>query len=172
MELHQAQTMINWNDAGAIEVLTFDLQGELFALEATLVQEILDMAPEIMVPGAAAFVGSVINYRGKVIPLADLRLAFGMEVTASTIDSRIIVIEMEIEGESTLVGLRTDKVHEVATLTQAASEAPPSVGMRWRLDYIRCLVKRGGEFIVLPDLHTIFATQRDPNAGAPTPPRH
>ena len=107
------------------------------------------------------FVGSVINFRGKVIPLADIRLAFGMEATRITIDSRIIVISLDIDGENTLVGIRTDKVNEVTTLAKANSEPPPSVGMRWRPDYIECLVKRGTDFIIVPNLTAIFATNRE-----------
>jgi len=168
-QARQDINVIPWNPSGQIEVLTFDLHGEMFALEAAIVREILDMASETVVPGASAFVGGVINFRGKVIPLADLRLAFGMETTDATIDSRIVVVEMDIDGEHTFVGLRTDKVHEVATLMRAASEAAPSVGMRWRPEYILCLVKRAGEFIVLPDLPAIFAANRNmaaANAGS------
>jgi purine-binding chemotaxis protein CheW len=155
----------HWSYAEEVEVLTFDLNGETFALEAVIVQEILDLLPETAVPGSQPFVASVINFRGKVIPLADLRLAFGMEAAEATIDSRIIVIEIDLQGEPTLVGLRTDKVNEVTTLAKSASEAPPSVGMRWRADYINCLVKRGGEFIILPNLQAIFSSRHDA-AGA------
>ena len=150
-----------WSYADEVEVLTFDMNGETFALEAVMVQEILDLLPETAVPGAQSFVASVINFRGKVIPLADLRLAFGMEATEATIDSRIIVIEIDLHGEQTLVGLRTDKVNEVTTLAKTASEPPPSVGMRWRADCINCLVKRGGEFIIIPNLQAIFSSRHD-----------
>jgi len=151
----------HWAYAEEVEVLTFDMNGETFALEAVMVQEILDLLPETAVPGAQSFVASVINFRGKVIPLADLRLAFGMEATEATIDSRIIVIEIDLKGEQTLVGLRTDKVNEVTTLAKTASEPPPSVGMRWRADYINCLVKRGGEFIIIPNLQAIFSARHN-----------
>lgn len=147
-----------WAGYDEREVLTFDLAGETFAFEASMVQEILDLLPETLVPGARAFVGSVINFRGKVIPLADIRLAFGMEATPQTIDSRIIVVEIEIEEEPTLFGIRTDKVHEVTTLHRSASEPPPSIGMRWRVDFMDCLVKRGSEFIIVPNLHAIFSS--------------
>jgi purine-binding chemotaxis protein CheW len=150
-----------WSGREEVEVLTFDIAGEMFALEAVRVQEILDLLPETTVPGAKPFVGSVINFRGKVIPLADIRLAFGMEATRPTIDSRIIVIELDIDDEPTLTGLRTDKVNEVTTLTKTAAEPPPSVGMRWRPDFIDCLVRRGGEFIIIPNLHTIFSAQQE-----------
>ena len=150
-----------WGNAEELEVLTFDIAGEMFALEAIKVQEILDLVPETSVPGAKAFVGSVINFRGKVIPLADIRLAFGMEATRTTIDSRIIVIQLDIEGEPTLVGIRTDKVNEVTTLMKSAGEPPPSVGMRWRADYIDCLVKRGSDFIIVPNMNAIFAYRNE-----------
>ncbi|MEO3387229.1 chemotaxis protein CheW [Mesorhizobium sp. CAU 1741] len=151
-----------------MEVLTFNLHGETFALEATSVQEILDMLPETRVPGSERFVASVINFRGRVIPLADLRLAFGMEASEATIDSRVVVIEIELKGETTLIGLRTDKVNEVTTLAMTSSEPPPSVGMRWRPDYIEGLFKRGGEFIILPNLQAIFSNL---DAGTATGPR-
>lgn len=155
------RTEVFWEDREELEVLVFDIAGETFALSAVMVQEILDMVPETPVPGSQPFVGSVINFRGKVIPLADIRLAFGMEPTKVTIDSRIIVISLDIDGEDTLVGIRTDKVNEVTTLSRAASEAPPSVGMRWRPDYIECLVRRGADFIIVPNLNAIFLTNSD-----------
>ncbi|PWE53479.1 chemotaxis protein CheW [Metarhizobium album] len=150
-----------WSEGEELEVLTFDIAGETFALEAVRVREILDLLPETVVPGAKAFVGSVLNFRGRVIPLADIRLAFGMEATKQTIDSRIIVIEFDIEGEATLIGIRTDKVNEVTTLAKTSSELPPSVGMKWRPDFISCLVKRGSDFIILPNLQAIFSTSHD-----------
>ena len=155
-----------WGVEDELSVLTFSLNGETFAIEAIVVQEILDLLPETHVPGSKPFVSSVINFRGKVIPLADIRLAFGMEVNEATIDSRIIVIELDLGGEPTLIGIRTDRVFEVTTLTRTASEPPPSVGMRWRADYIDCLVKRDGEFIILPNLDAIFAAQGDRKSKA------
>ena len=145
--------------AGALQVLTFDLQGETFALDAGLVREVIDLAPETSVPGAAPFVDAVINFRGRVIPLADLRHAFGMPRGEPTIDSRIVVIEFELKGEPTLIGLRADKVHEVTLIAHAETEAPPSVGLRWRPDFIRKFAKRGADLIVVPDLSQIFAAE-------------
>lgn len=142
-----------------IEALTFDLQGETFALEAGYVREVLDLLPETPVPGAPPFVGAVINFRGRVIPLVDLRMAFDMTVAETTIDNRIIVIEHPLDGEPTLIGLRADKVHEVTSITADTTEEAPRVGLRWRADFIRRLVRREGDVIVLPDLDQIFATR-------------
>lgn len=149
-------TLTPWDAGGALEVLTFDLGDETLALEAMLVREILDLLPETKVPGAAPLVGSVVNFRGKIIPIADLRLAFGMPAAEATVDSRIVVIETDAGGEPIQIGIRTDKVHEVATLHRDASEEPPAVGMRWRREYVRELVRRPEGVIVLPDLAAIF----------------
>ncbi len=154
-----------WKGADEAEVLTFELAGETFAFDAILVQEIVDPLPETAVPGSRPYVASVINFRGKVIPLADIRLAFGMDATKTTIDSRIVVIELDIEGEDTMVGIRTDKVNEVTTLHRSASETPPSIGMRWRPDFISCLVKRGTDFTIVPNLQAIFATHNERSAS-------
>lgn len=166
MQTAVQQTRDQWGLDDEREVLTFDLAGETFAFDATMVQEILDLLPETAVPGSRPFVGSVINFRGKVIPLADIRLAFGMESTKATIDSRIIVVELDIESEPTLVGVRTDKVYEVTTLSRTSREDPPSIGMRWRADYIDCLVKRGTDFVIIPNLNEIFSAKRDAQTAA------
>jgi len=158
---------IPWTDDGQLEVLVFDLGGQSFALEAVLVREILDMMPETVVPGAPALVRHVVNFRGRIIPIADLRLAFGMPVVEGTVDSRIVVIELDLDGEATLIGLRTDKVHEVATFHADTSEEAPVVGLRWRRDLVRALIRHGDDdIVVLPDLETIFLNLAHGDAAA------
>ncbi|GAA4012006.1 chemotaxis protein CheW [Sphingomonas swuensis] len=149
-------TDIDWGPGGELEVLTFDLHSEIIAVEAVLVREILDLLPETVVPGANALVGSVVNFRGKIIPIADLRPAFGFPPAEATVDSRIVVIELATPNGAFQVGIRTDKVHEVATLRRETSEPPPAVGLRWRRHYIRGLVRRDESVIVLPNLGAIF----------------
>jgi len=141
-----------------LQVLTFDLGGETFALEAGMVREVIDLTAETLVPGAPAFVSAVINFRGRVIPLSDLRPVFQLEARGPTIDSRIVVIEYELDGDPTLIGLRADKVYEVTSIDPADTEAPPRVGLKWRPELIRCLARRDGDLIVVPDFHQIFQT--------------
>ena len=143
--------------SGALEALTFALQGEIFAIEAGIVREILDVVPMTDVPGSRPFVDALLNVRGKVVPLADLRVKFGMERTPGTIDTRIIVVEIPLAGEPNLVGLLADKVYEVTQIAAAAIAPTPTIGMKWRTDFIRGVAKRGGEFIIIPDLGRIFA---------------
>lgn len=167
MQDTQPPPTVPWDEAGHLEVLTFDLGEETFAIEAVLVREILDLLPETRVPGAAPLVRSVVNFRGKIIPIADLRQAFAMPpAEAATLDSRIVVIEIALGSEPLQIGIRTDKVHEVATLEERAAEAPPVVGMRWRRQFVRTLVRRPAGVVVLPDLHAIFAEQLGDTAVA------
>ncbi len=141
----------------SLEVLTFGLQGEIFAIEAGLVREILDQAAVTEVPNARPLVGGLINVRGKVVPMADLRVVFDMERTPPTVDTRIIVIEIELGGEPLIIGILADKVHEVTELAATSLAEVPRIGMTWRPEYIRCFGKRGGDFVVVPDLVAVFS---------------
>jgi purine-binding chemotaxis protein CheW len=160
--------MITGSDDRALEVVTLGLQGEIFALEATHVREILDLVPITEVPNGPPFASGLINVRGKIVPLADLRLKFGMEQKPSTIDTRIIVIEIDLDGIPTTVGILADKVYEVTEVAGASLEETPKIGMRWRPEFIRCIGKRGTDFIVVLDIERIFSTQaRDGVGSAP-----
>ena len=142
-----------------MRALTLRLEDELFAIEAGSVREILDLVPVTDVPNASPFAAGLINVRGRVVPLADLKVAFGMHRAAQDQDTRIVVIETEIEGEPTVVGILADKVYDVTDIERAAIEDAPRVGMRWRPDYVRGIGKRNGNFIIIPDLNRIFETQ-------------
>jgi purine-binding chemotaxis protein CheW len=169
-----APSSIGLKDAGDhaaqadLEVLTFDLSGEVFALEAILVREVLDQCPETQVPGASGFVDAVINFRGRIVPLANLRMAFGLTQSTVSLDSRIIVIEFEIDEEVLLIGLRADKVFEVTTIAHTVTEAAPRLGTRWPPEFIRCLAKRDDDIIVLPNLASIFAARGVAHFGSPS----
>jgi purine-binding chemotaxis protein CheW len=140
----------------SLEVLTLALEDEIFAIEAGLVREILDVVPVTEVPGARADLRGMINVRGKVVPLADLRLRFGMEPKPPSIETRIVVVEIELAGEPTIVGIVADKVHEVTNLAAASMEETPRVGMRWRPEFIRFIGKRNDEFVIVPDLERVL----------------
>ena len=144
---------------GAMKALTLRLQDELFAVEACSVREILDLVPITEVPNASPFVGGLINVRGRVVPLADLRVMFGMDRPEPDQDTRIIVMEIDIDGEPTIAGILADKVHDVTDIEAASIEEAPRVGMRWRPEFIRGIGKRNGGFIIIPDLGRIFETQ-------------
>jgi purine-binding chemotaxis protein CheW len=148
------------NETTALEVLTLSLDKQVFALEASHVREILDLVPVTEVPTSGAFVHGLINVRGKVVPLADLRTKFGMEQKPPTIDTRIVVIEIDLNGDLTTIGLLADKVYEVTELSAAVLEETPKIGMLWRHEYIRCIGKADDDFIVVLDIGAIFGAAR------------
>jgi purine-binding chemotaxis protein CheW len=141
----------------ALVVLTLELQGESFAIETSHVREILDPVPVTAVPGADPSVDGLINVRGRVVPLADLRLIFGMPKREAGIDARIVVVEVEVNGDPTTIGVRADKVKAVIELAAASLEATPRIGLRWDPEYITCMGKRDGDFIAVLDMGRIFS---------------
>jgi purine-binding chemotaxis protein CheW len=142
--------------SGSMQVVMIGLGDEKFALDAGLVREIIDPVPVTKVAGAKSFVPSVINVRGNVIPLADLRIRFGMPMTEDTTDTRIVVIEISIDNEPVLVGLTADKVFEVTEISQTDVQQTPRVGMHWKPEYIRFITKWREEFVIVPNMERIL----------------
>ena len=140
----------------AMQVVMIGLGEEKFALDAGLVREIIDPVPVTKVAGARAFVPSVINVRGNVIPLADLRIRFGMPQLDDTADSRIVVIELQLDGEPVLVGVTADKVYEVTEISQTDVQQTPRVGMHWKPEFIRFIAKWREEFVIVPNMERIL----------------
>jgi purine-binding chemotaxis protein CheW len=144
------------HQSGAMQVVMIGLGEEKFALDAGLVREIIDPVPVTKVAGARAFVPSVINVRGNVIPLADLRIRFGMPQLDNSADTRIVVIELELDGEPVLVGLTADKVYEVTEIAQTDVQQTPRVGMHWKPEFIRFIAKWREEFVIVPNMERIL----------------
>jgi len=151
-------TVTGWACDQSLEVLTLGLDGEIFAVGAEMVREILDVVPITEVPNARPFVNGLINVRGKVVPLIDLRVRFGMPRPPLTIDTRIIVLEVKLDGDTTIVGALADKVYEVTEIPAAALLDTPPIGMRWRSDFIRGVGKRAEDFIIILDIDHIIAS--------------
>jgi purine-binding chemotaxis protein CheW len=147
------------NRTKSMRALTLKLDDEIFAIEADRVREILDLVPITAVPNASRFASGLVNVRGRIVPLADLRVAFGMRQMDDNQDTRIVVVESEIEGEPTVVGILADKVYDVTDISHEAIEDVPRVGMRWRADYVSGVGKRQGQFIIIPDLQRILACE-------------
>lgn len=141
---------------GAMQVVMIGLGEEKFALDAGLVREIIDPVPVTRVAGARAFVPSVINVRGNVIPLADLRIRFGMPRLDDSADTRIVVIELQLDGEPVLVGVTADKVYEVTEISQTDVQQTPRVGMHWKPEFIRFIAKWREEFVIVPNMERIL----------------
>ena len=139
------------------QVLMIGVGDEIFAIDAGCVREIIDPVPTTRVAGARAHLPCVINVRGNVIPLADLRVRFAMPRQESTVDTRIVVLEIEMDGDPVTVGMIADKVHEVTEISRAQTQPTPRVGMNWRPEFIRFITKWKDEFVIVPDLERILS---------------
>jgi len=139
-----------------LQVLMVGLGNEIFAIETDMVREIIDPVPVTRVTGARAFLPALINVRGNVIPLADLRTRFGMTKTEQTQDTRIVVIEVEIDGDPVTLGLLADKVYEVSEVSTRHMQQTPRLGSHWRPEFIRFITKWNEEFVIVPDMARIL----------------
>ncbi|MCL8488349.1 MULTISPECIES: chemotaxis protein CheW [Bradyrhizobium] len=142
--------------ARILQVVMIGLGDEKFALDAAIVREIIDPVPVTKVAGAKPFVPSIINVRGNIVPLADLRLRFGMPLTDASADTRIVVIEIPIDDEPVLVGLIADKVYEVTEISLADTQQTPRVGVNWKPEFIRFITKWRDEFVIVPNMERIL----------------
>ena len=142
--------------ARILQVVMIGLGDEKFALDAAIVREIIDPVPVTKVAGAKPCVPSIINVRGNIVPLADLRLRFGMPLTDASADTRIVVIEIPIDDEPVLVGLIADKVYEVTEISHADTQQTPRVGVNWKPEFIRFITKWRDEFVIVPNMERIL----------------
>ncbi|MCJ2072555.1 chemotaxis protein CheW [Methylobacterium sp. J-030] len=140
----------------ALSVVMMRIGTETFALGAGMVREIIDPIPATRVAGARPHLGHVVNVRGNVVPLADIRARFGMPVEAATADTRFVVIELDLDGDPTLVALVADKVFEVTAVALDTRQPAPAIGTSWRPAFIRSIVKSGDEFVIIPDMQQIL----------------
>jgi purine-binding chemotaxis protein CheW len=138
--------------------LTFKLGDEVFSIDVAQVREVLELSTITKVPQAPEFMRGVINVRGSVIPVVDLRRKFGMTRTEETVFTRVIVMDLELDGETTVLGAMADSVHEVIELDPERIEEPPKIGSRWRTEFIKGIGKRDEEFIIILDIDRVFST--------------
>ena len=141
------------------QFLTFVLDEEIYALDIRQVREVLDLTTITKVPRMPEFMRGVINLRGGVVPVVDLRLKFGLNATEKTVDTCIIIIEITLDGETTLIGALADSVQEVMDLDHDQIKAPPKIGTRLRTGFIRGMGKKNDRFIIILDIDKVFTAQ-------------
>ncbi len=159
------------------QYLTFMLDEETYAIDIRQVREVLDFTEVTRVPRMPEFMRGVINLRGGVVPVVDLRLKFGMAATEKTVDTCIIIMEVIIDGNTALLGALADSVQEVLDLEPDQIEPAPKIGTRLRTDFIRGMGKKNEDFIILLDIDRVFSaeelegvqeTERQPAPGLET----
>jgi purine-binding chemotaxis protein CheW len=92
------------------------------------------------------------------VPVVDLRLKFGLPTAPDTFNTRIVVLELDVDGESTVVGGLADSVHDVIELDPQAIDEAPRIAMRWRSELILGMGKRDDQFIIILDIDKVFST--------------
>ncbi|MBC7952539.1 MAG: chemotaxis protein CheW [Rhodospirillaceae bacterium] len=138
------------------QYVTLGLDREVFAVEVHRVREILDVPPIAKLPNGPAYLLGMIDVRGECVPVIDLRAKLGFAPAAHTLQTRILVLEVEVCERRLVMGLLADRVFEVTPLDGV--EAPPDIGVRWHSEYIQGIGRRGDTFVVVFDLTRLFSS--------------
>jgi purine-binding chemotaxis protein CheW len=137
--------------------MTFKLAEEVYGLEILKVREIIGLMDITRVPRCAEFIRGVINLRGKVIPVADLRLKFGMEACQATEQTVIIVVQCAVAARNLTMGLLVDQVLEVLQIEAGQIEPPPSLGeAAVEAQFILGIGKAGERVVFLLDIAKVL----------------
>ncbi|MBF0422426.1 MAG: chemotaxis protein CheW [Magnetococcales bacterium] len=139
--------------------LTFHLGEEVFAIEIARIKEVLEFSRVTHIPRTPDFMCGVINLRGAVVPVVDLRLKFGMTESERTINTCIIILDVVQEDETFVIGAMADSVREVMELDPARIEPAPKMGTGLRTDFIRGMGRNGERFVILLDTDRVFSSE-------------
>jgi purine-binding chemotaxis protein CheW len=139
------------------QFLTFRLGAETYAVDVHKVREILDQVVITRMPQMPDEMLGVINLRGQVVPVVDLRRTFGLAAEETNRDNCVVVLEVDCAGEQLVVGARADAVQEVLDLSQAAIEPPPRLGLKLKTEFIRGMGKKDDAFLIILDVDRIFS---------------
>lgn len=170
------------SDQSSTQYLSFFLGGEAYAIGILRVREILEYQTPTRVPQTPPSIRGVINLRGRVVPIVDLALKFGLPPTEATKWTCIIVVETSIAGETAVMGVLADSVSEVIDLPPSDIEAPPSFGTRVKVDYLQGMGRAGQKFMLLLDIDRVLSAEETavassvpaasvPRAAAPEAPQ-
>jgi purine-binding chemotaxis protein CheW len=142
-----------------IQYLTCKLGEEVFAFDITKVREVLDFTTITKVPRTRAFMRGVINLRGSVVPVVDLRLKFGMTKTEQTVNTCVIITEVTVDGETTVLGVLADSVQEVMNLESGSIAPAPKIGTKLNTEFIRGMGKQNDRFVIILDIDKVFSVE-------------
>jgi len=138
------------------QYLTFKLGEEVFGVDVAKVREILEITTITKVPQTPPFMRGVINLRGSVVPVVDMRLKFGMPPSERTVNTCIVVVEVALDGEPTVLGALVDSVQEVFELEPDQIEPAPRIGTKLRTEFLLGMGKRDERFLLLLDIDMVF----------------
>ncbi|RKX75759.1 MAG: chemotaxis protein CheW [Spirochaetes bacterium] len=140
------------------QYLTFSLENEHYAVDVAKVREVLELVPITEVPKTPGFMKGVINLRGGVVPVLDMRLKFGLHEGERTVDTCIIVMEVDVEGETIILGAVADSVQEVIEIQPEEIEPPPKIGTRLDTEFIEGMARNNDKFLIILDIDRVFTS--------------
>jgi purine-binding chemotaxis protein CheW len=140
------------------QFLTFTVSEESYALKVLNVREVLEFINITKVPKMPDFMRGIINLRGSIVPVIDLKLKFGLGKTEKSIDSSVIVCELVIEDKTIIMGLLTDSVQEVISLENNSIEPTPYIGAKIDTSFIEGMGKKGEDFIIILNMNKILSS--------------
>lgn len=143
----------------ATQYLTFNLGDEVFAVDVGRVREILEITTITKVPQTPEFMRGVINLRGSVVPVIDMRLKFGMSESEQTVNTCIIVVEVVMDDQTIVLGSLADSVQEVIEMEADQIEAAPHIGTRLNTDFIKGMGNHDGRFVMILDIDKVFSSE-------------
>jgi purine-binding chemotaxis protein CheW len=146
--------MVEGNDIH--QFLTFRVDEEIYAINVAYVREVLEFTSVTRVPRMPAFMRGIINLRGSVVPVIDLRIKFGLSKTEKTIDTSVVVTEMKVDNDFVVMGLLTDSVEEVIDLLPSNIEPPPRIGTKIESDFIQGMGKINDDFIIVLNIDRVL----------------
>lgn len=153
----KGRTMSVSEITGTRQYLTFKLGNEIFATDVAKVREVLDFTTITEIPRTPEFMSGVINLRGSVVPVVDLRLCLEMSRTERTRNTCIVVVEVLLDSEPTVIGALADSVEEVIDLEPDQIQPAPRIGTQIRTDFIKGMGKRDTQFIMILDIDRVFS---------------
>jgi len=139
------------------QYLTYKLGDGVFAFDIAKVREVLDFTTITKVPKTPDFMRGVINLRGSVVPVVDLKLKFGMKRTEKTVNTCIIITEATVNGETTVLGALADSVQEVMDIESDHIEPAPTIGTQLNTAFIKGMGKQNGRFVIILDIDKVFS---------------
>lgn len=139
------------------QYLTFRLEEEVFALDISTVREVLDFTTVTKVPKMPDYLRGVINLRGSVVPVVDLKPKFGMGKTEKTVNTCVIITEVKFEEDVIILGVLADSVQEVLEIGSDSIEPAPKIGTKLRNEFIKGMGKRNETFIIILDIDKVFS---------------
>jgi len=140
------------------QYLGFHIAGEEYAIGILRVKEILEYDIVTRVPTTPRSIRGVINLRGSVVPVVDLAVKLGLPESVVTKRSCVVVVEMVLEGERTVMGLLADAVTQVFDLPATEIEPPPPFGTRIRVECLLGMGRAGKKFVLLLDIDRLLST--------------